>query len=143
MKYSDFLPRKAVLPSRCQSINDDGNRCDNMATYEVELHQDKTTGGDLWVAVKLCDECSKRRKSRFQESDEMMKNTNCGHTMKLEKSKYSDEWVYSCTNCGCAQWAVEYPMDEPIPSYPHPHPCDCRECWQVHRARVDFREAMK
>jgi hypothetical protein len=69
-KYTNQLPRLTGEFARCQSLDDDGNRCDNPAKYEIDIHQDRQTGGDLWLTVKVCLECREHGQNWFKESSE-------------------------------------------------------------------------
>jgi len=62
MSYSDGLPREVAEFTRCQCLDEDGNRCLNHAAREVGIFADAEFNGDLLMAVNLCTECEKELK---------------------------------------------------------------------------------
>lgn len=57
--YSDNLPREHKGKEVCQQLNDDGNRCEKTANFEVEIF-DKLHDG--WFSIFLCGKCCKKLK---------------------------------------------------------------------------------
>jgi len=57
MNYMNKLPRAGIPVIKCQSINEDGNRCRHRARYEVWAHLDSELyDGSQCISFYLCED---------------------------------------------------------------------------------------